>query len=417
VIESKRWTLALLLVACGPDGAESAVEAWRASFAAPVGGSFVVTATGLDAAGDLYVFGTVSDAASTASLALVKYDPAGNQLWVAGVGDAATENQAGALAVDPAGGAWIAGATAAIGSLDRDYLTLRIDSDGSTAWSARWGGAAHGGDWANGVAGDGQGGVYVTGFTTTTGGSTDFSTVKYDARGHLEWTAIYDSGGDDAPGFGGPIAVDAAANVYVAGETGVVQYRPDGALGFSLHERAEAITIAPDGSIYTTAPQQTLRLDTSGRVIWRVLDGGTLVSATRATVFTSGVLMKANQDWDTRTLALDGSAGTKQWERVFDGGHQDLPSQLRTDGAGAVYVVGETWAPRGILGVLAPDCVTLKYDSDGTSAWVARDPSAGNGRGLALDASGDIYATGLTGTTIKYRQQAGSCGLLQSGCF
>jgi hypothetical protein len=252
---------------------------------------------------------------------------------------------------------------------------------------------------------DGRGGVVVTGYTTTA--NTDYLTVRYADDGHLVWAAVWDSGGDDHPGdFGQPVAVD-ASNVYVAGESGIVAYSLDGSFVFSLRERAEGVVIAP-GGIYTSAPQQTLFVDASGRVVWRAPSiGGTYLAASPDGVVAAGVRMQPNQDWDLRTVALD-STGNQRWERRFDGGMKDLPSGIAVDGSGATYVVGETWQPRGLLGALVPATVTLKYDSAGNLIWRAIDSHAGNGRSLVLGAS-TIAVTSLNGTTVAYRPNA-SCG-------
>ena len=408
---SAAW-LAALTVACGgpePARAEVAVQAWTAQVAVPAGGAFVVAQSAIDAAGDVYVLGTRTDGQVGSQLALVRYDARGRQQWEATWGAPDTTVHANALAVDAAGAAWVAAAVGALGATDRDYLTARFDAAGALVWTARWGGDDRLTDWPAAIAVDAAGNAYVTGYTQTERAGaigTDVLTLKYDGRGQLAWTARFDSGGDDVPGFGGPLAVDGAGNVYVAGEHGVVSYDADGRTRWESRERAEALALGPDGSVYTTAPQATLRFDGDGRLLWRAPDaGGTALAATTDGVVTTGIVIKPNQDWDVRTVAFD-AAGAQTWAQVYDGGHQDMPSAVRTDRAGSVYVVGERWVPRGLGGALGPDCLTLKYDAAGRQLWRAESAPAGNGHALVLDGAGDVIVTGLAGTTVAYRQAA-----------
>jgi len=77
-------------------------------------------------------------------------------------------------------------------------------------------------DYANGVATDSSGNVYVTGGTkggldgNTSAGNTDLFVVKYNSSGTKQWTKqLGTSSSDEAYG----VATDSSGNVYVTGYT------------------------------------------------------------------------------------------------------------------------------------------------------------------------------------------------------
>ena len=77
-------------------------------------------------------------------------------------------------------------------------------------------------DYANGVATDSSGNVYVTGGTkggldgNTSAGNTDLFVVKYNSSGTKQWTKQLGTSSNDIA-YG--VATDSSANVYVTGYT------------------------------------------------------------------------------------------------------------------------------------------------------------------------------------------------------
>ena len=77
-------------------------------------------------------------------------------------------------------------------------------------------------DYANGVATDSSGNVYVTGGTkggldgNTSAGNTDLFVLKYNSSGTKQWTKQLGSSGRDSANA---IAIDSSGNLYVAGIT------------------------------------------------------------------------------------------------------------------------------------------------------------------------------------------------------
>src|SRR4051794_39042521 len=95
-------------------------------------------------------------------------------------------------------------------------LSLRPSGSVQEAWVVRYDGPAHAADSANALAIDGSGNVYVTGGGTISGLPPDYVTIKYDSAGQQQWLASF-NGGDNTAEFANAIAVDSSGNVYVTG--------------------------------------------------------------------------------------------------------------------------------------------------------------------------------------------------------
>jgi len=149
------------------------------------------------------------------------------------------------IAVDASGNVYITGQSSN-GDKEVDYLTIKYDSSGKEAWSARYDGPSGSVDSAKAIAVDASGNVYVTGGSTVEGQlgegpyDYDYATIKYDADGTQLWVARYNGLGDFYD-EANAIALDKSGNVYVTGTSNVGGY---GAAGSGLQEYA---TIKYDG--------------------------------------------------------------------------------------------------------------------------------------------------------------------------
>jgi len=93
----------------------------------------------------------------------------------------------------------------------------------------------------------------------------------------------------------------------------------------------------------------------------------------------------------------DGAASGEKWAARYDGpGHDDdSPEALAVDGAGNVYVTGQSTGSGTDY-----DYATVKYNASGKQVWARRFNGPGNGpdcaNAVALDGSGNAYVTGWT---------------------
>ena len=90
---------------------------------------------------------------------------------------------------------------------------------------ARYNGPINVTDRASALAVDAAGNVYVTGESFGSGTSYDYATVKYDAGGNQLWVARY-NGPDNGEDRASALAVDAVGNVYVTGKAGAYTKDP-----------------------------------------------------------------------------------------------------------------------------------------------------------------------------------------------
>jgi len=66
--------------------------------------------------------------------------------------------------------------------VDSDYATIKYDPDGNELWIARYNGPGNGFDEATALALDPAGNVYVTGASLGAGTGSDYATIKYYAQ-------------------------------------------------------------------------------------------------------------------------------------------------------------------------------------------------------------------------------------------
>jgi hypothetical protein len=288
----------------------------------------------------------------------------------------------GGLAVDGEGNAYVSGETnSATGLLSgrttRDAFVAKIDPKGERLLFLVYLGGS-GDDQAFDVFVDGAGNAYLTGTTTSpnfTGADPsgyvsippysifDTFLVKLTSTGALVYSRYF------GLGSGFAIAADRDGNAYLSSGGSVDKFDPSGG-------HLATTSFVNEG--HTTT--RDLRLDAAGNIY-----------ATGHHAPTPAALD------DVFVARVSADLGSTAFVLLPSGGGQDRAWGLATDGAGNVYVAGETnpdphlpsQKMDAFVAKLTPDLSLLYLTHLGGSDW-------DQGRGVAADGSGSLYVTGPT---------------------
>jgi uncharacterized delta-60 repeat protein len=374
-------------------------EQWVQRYNGPGNDADNVDAIAVDAQGNIYVTGYSCGSGTFEDYATIKYNSTGQEQWVARYnGPGNSMDMTHSLAVDGQGNVYVTGSSDGSGTIS-DYATIKYNSAGVEQWVQRYNGPGNNLDAASAIALDGQGNVYVTGWSGGSGTNYDYATIKYNSVGVQQWVQRYNGPGNDWD-VASAIALDGQDNVYVTG-------RSDGS---GTDEDYATIKYNSTG-----VEQWAQRYNGPGNN-WDVacaiaLDG-------QGNVYVTGYSDGSGTDADYATIKYN-SAGVEQWVQRYNGpgNDHDMASAIAVDGLGNVYVTGRS-ASLGSY-PFNYDYATIKYNSAGVEQWVQRYNGPGNyddvASAIAVDGQDNVYVTGRSygsGTdadyaTIKYVQASG----------
>lgn len=376
--------------------------------------------------------------------------------WTRQLGSAA-DDRGYSLATDASGNVFVAGHTD--GALDGntsagyfDSFVVKYNSVGVKQWTRQLGTA--GVEVGNGIAIDSSGNVFVTGYTTggldgnTNAGNSDLFLVKYDGAGVKQWTRQLGTSTDD---FAQSVATDINGNIFVTGFTVggldgntnagtnsydlfIVKYDTNGLkqwtrqLGTMLNDIGYSVTTDTNGNIFVagvTTGSLDGNLSAGGNDVFVVkYDGAGMKQWTRqlgtpandgefgigaATDTNGNVYVTGNTsgdlDGNTNAGSLDlflvkyDNEGVKQWTRQLGMTTGEYGQNVAIDPNNNIYVTGNTFGSLdGNTYAGDVDAFVVKYDSAGTKQWTRQfgTPVSDFNRGGAVDVSGNVYVTGHT---------------------
>ncbi len=244
----------------------------------------------LDSAGNIYVAGMFASATinfgtnpltnsnnATNDLYLVKYDPAGTDLWATNASASGYESAA-AVAIDkyddPVITGYYQGSSCTFGSIvltnissTPDAFVAKYSSSGTAIWANDI--SSTGDESGSGIACDTAGNVYATGvfygttlvlgtFTLTNNGSVDAYVVKYNNAGSVTWATLFGGTGAD---YAQGVVSDKSGSLYLIGN-----FQSNTPIVFGND------TLFPLNAQWD--PIYVLKYDNSGNPAWAMQAGG-----------------------------------------------------------------------------------------------------------------------------------------------
>jgi len=148
-----------------------------------------------------------------------------------------------------------------------------------------------------------------------------------------------------------------------------------------------------------------IRYDPRGKRVWTrtFAAPGRLNDSSSMALTPSGAVMVAGNAGKSAVFHADAiagkwtAAGALAWSEGFAGADEDYFADLAVDRHGTIFAVGETWNP-----VSNYDALICRFTPGGTlDNWVAIGGDYDDHfTAVALDAAGNVYATGTVGTAL-----------------
>ena len=358
---------------------------------------------------------------------VVKLSAAGAHLWSTYLGGAGFD-EGRSIAVDSSGNVYATGLTASSGWVsggwdttyngdDRDGYVVKLSAAGAHLWSTYLGGTDR--DYGLGIAVDSSGNAYVTGQTASEGwvsggwdtsvnGGWESYVVKLSPTGAHLWSTYLGGTGNDYGGYG--IAVDSSGNVYVTGWT----------------DSGGWVSGGWDTSYAGACDGYVVKLSTSGAHVWSTYLGGTgyddgwgIAVDSSGNAYVTGSTYSSgwvSGGWDTilngegSTTYSDGyvvklsTSGAHVWSTYLGGTGNDCGYGIAVDSSGNAYATGSTGSSGWVSGgwnTTSGSGYVVKLSTAGAHRWSSYLGGTGfdYGQGIAVDSSGNVYATGFTNSS------------------
>jgi len=309
-----------------------------------------------------------------------------------------------------------------------DIVVMKLAGDGTYLWHTFYG--TTGTDGPSDIAVDGDGNVYVVGFSSSgwngpegviplhsySGGDHDILVFKLSSSGGYQWHTFYGSGYSDS---GHGIALDSDGEVVVTGETSDTWNGPGGETPINPYGGEDP---GLDSNLVV------IKLDGSGNFLWHTffgsatawpVDEGVALDGDKNIYVTGNSYLSWNGTGDNAPLhphSSDGSGhdifalklltnGSYAWHTFYGSQYNDRAYSVAVDTEANLLITGtteETWNGPGDTWPLNAhsgnaDAVVLKLDNDGSYQWHTFYGTFGGGEqgeDIITSTNGYIYLTG-----------------------
>ncbi len=291
-----------------------------------------------DVAGDMY---------------LIRLTSVGDTLWTRTYGGIGYEWGAYVQQTSD-GGFIIAGQTPAFGAGGFDAYLVKVNANGTLAWTKTYG--SSGAEFGSAVQQTADGGYILSGQTDQGAGSGDFLLLKTDAAGTVQWTKAY----------GVPGAEDAVT----------VKQTTDG--GYVIGGSSENI-LGPTGE-----DMCLIRTNAVGDTLWAKLYGGPVTDECYEVIQTpdGGFVLcgksfsfSAAGDYDVYVVKTD-AQGVVEWSKTYGGStsssHNEIGRSIDRTIDGGYVIAGESMYG---FGVGLKNMYLIKTDATGNSGCNEGDPA------------------------------------------
>jgi len=359
--------------------------------------------------------------------------------WAVKTGGSDNDDGRG-IAVDSSGNAYVTGGfyeTATFGTTNltssggSDIFIAKLSSSGLWQWAFKAGGLSH--DWGYGIAVDSSGNAYATGVfkgtatfgsTNLTATNTDTFTAKLSSNGSWQWAA--NGGGSSSPQYidyneRGGIAVDSIGNIYVTGSFSETATFGNTSLTSSGYDDIFVAKLSASGSWQWAVKAGGSSQESSGGI---AVDssGNSYVTGDFSETATFGST-SLSSDYGDYNIFIAKLSSSGSWEWAVKAGYYasqewDRGNGIAVDSSGNVYATGyfsgrATFGNTGLRSSGGYDIFIAKLNNSGSWQWAVKAGSTGDdrGHGIAVDSSGNAYATGFFRGTATF----GTTNLTSSG--
>ncbi len=309
------------------------------------------------------------------------------------------------------------------GSVNRNIRVIKYDPAGTQLWLSDYNGSANTDDFGRGLAVDGVGDVYVAGQVDGAFGAV----IKLNAA---NGTVVWDTIETDVSEYQKVVVSSAATITAIGYAQSFNAYLRCARMGTATGGRVwtyelDTLMSLPgqfdvviDGTSNTTFVGCTAdedyycaKLDSGGALVWQALFDGFLgldefaamaYDGPNNAVYLTGTVDYYGFDLDWDTFKVNATTGARVWEKVYNGNGSgnDRVAGIILDGTSNTIVFGESDTG------LTQDATIIKYGPTATTLWTSFYDGPGRGddfaRSMTRDATGNLYLAGTAKSSTRF---------------